>query len=563
MDLKLFDSIIFGELRPFLSENRTEDYFESKIRPKFTIPENSGQFEDQLKLVLKNHPYLFGQNEFLINLDPEKETIEIKLPKDDIFEPLFDIDTPQPFNYTTEFYFYLIKNEATRFRTHLISKIELVNNQDDAVFIIKKVITQLEFFLSNLGKEIKALPDIQSNYYVTPKNETESERIQKNTHYIFNFLLLTLVGLYYEMETLFAETFEIQFKSREHLLYNVIGKPNDSFKKLELSKNTAINYVKKNIEAQDFDVVKAYKNWAELIKYFKNDNKNHKLEQAIAAIENKLFLQTDLLKPNNYSFAELHSYKFFDDVSSQVKDICNGAINLKVYGFERLEVVDGFIDAISKQFKGHDFENESVDNSVPRNLLKWLSIQSKLYGGELSKSFSLKAEGNSINKIYHHITLTALYTDPNGEITKKNNSKSEKESNKHSSKVKSDESIYSSNSNINEESIVTNKTYSTEDNSSNEMKLLSEPEIKLILETLEKLQITKGGRYCLGDRKKSSVRAVLEIMIEKNKIPNHSIKKLCLEVSEIICADIKSLPDINRDTYPKYKNMTNSLLTIS
>lgn len=410
MDLRIFDSIIFGELRPFLSENKTEDYFESKLRPKFTIPENSDQFEDQLKIALQNHPYLYGQNEFLINLDPEKETIEIKLPKDDIFEPHFDIDTPQPFNYTTEFYFYLIKNEAARIRTQLISEIEFVNNQDDAVFIIKKVITQLEFLLSNLGKEIKALPDIQSHYNVTPKNESESERIQKNTHYIFNFLLLTLVRLYYEMETLFAETFEIQFKSKENLFYNVIGKPNDSHKKLELSKNTAINYVKKNIEAQDFDVVKAYKNWAELIKYFKNDNKNHKLERAIAAIENKLFLQTDLLKPNNYTFAELHSYKFFDDVSSQVKDICNGAINLKVYGFERLEVVDGFIDAISKQFKGHDFENESVDNSVPRNLLKWLNILAKLYGNELSKAFSQDAikDSGQMKKTYRKPTTTVL-----------------------------------------------------------------------------------------------------------------------------------------------------------
>ena len=235
MDLRIFDSIIFGELRPFFGENKNEAYFTSKLNPQFTLPDNMEQFEDQLRIALKEHPLLLDSEEYLINLNPDEKVIDITSIRDDIFEPLIDIDTPPPFNFTTEFYFYLIKNDATRVRSKLIKEINVVNNQDDAVFIIKKVITQIEFLLSNLGKEIKALPKIQSQYYETPENETEPERIQKNTHYIFNFLLLTLVRLYYEMDTLFSEIFKIQFKSKYQLLSNVVGIPDNSYKVHELS----------------------------------------------------------------------------------------------------------------------------------------------------------------------------------------------------------------------------------------------------------------------------------------------------------------------------------------
>jgi hypothetical protein len=388
MDLKIFNSIIFGEMQPFSGENRNEAYFSEKLNPKFTLPDNLEQFEDQLRLALKDHPYLYEQNEFLINLNPEKEIIEIKLFKEDIFEPLIDIDTPPPFNSTTEFYFYLIKNEATRVTSKIITEIKLVNCQDDAVFIIKKVITQIEYLLSNLGKEIKALDSDRIFYYENTDYEFEQDRIRNNTHYIYNFLLLTLVRLYFELENLFSITYDIKFRSREQLLIDVVGKPLYKGKLPELSKGIAINYAKKLINNHDFDANRAYVNWRELNEYFKNDKSNQKLEQAIAAIENKLFLHSKFIESNNYPFADLHSYNLFDDILSQTKDRCRRAIEQKDYGFERLEIVDGFIDAISKQFKGHNFENVLIDNSVPRNLFKWLGIQAKLYSSELSKSFT-------------------------------------------------------------------------------------------------------------------------------------------------------------------------------
>lgn len=388
MDLKIFDSIIFGELRPFFGENKNEAYFTSKLNPQFTLPDNMEQFEDQLRIALKEHPLLLDSEEYLINLNPDEKVIDITSIRDDIFEPLIDIDTPPPFNFTTEFYFYLIKNDATRVRLKLIKEINVVNNQNDAVFIIKKLITQIEFLLSNLGKEIKALPKIQSQYRETPENETEPERIQKNTHYIFNFLLLTLVRLYFELDKLFSEIFKINFKSKDQLLSNVVGMSNNQYKLQELSKSFAILTVKKITEEKPFDVAKAFSIWTELNMYFQNDKSNQKLEQAIAAIENKLFMQPVWLESKDYSFTDLHSYKLFDEISSRVKESCKNAINKKDYGYERLEIVNGFIDPISKHFKGHNFESELIDNSIPRNIFKWLGIQTKLYSSELSKSFT-------------------------------------------------------------------------------------------------------------------------------------------------------------------------------
>lgn len=411
MDLRIFDSIIFGELRPFFGENKNEAYFTSKLNPQFTLPDNMEQFEDQLRIALKDHPLLLDSEEYLIKLNPDEKVIEITSIRDDIFEPLIDIDIQPPFNSTTEFYYYLIKNVEARSLSKLFSEVNAVGNPIDAKFIIQKTISQIEFLLKNLSSELKAL-SVNDNYYEESKNETDSERIKKNTHYVFTILKRILIRLYYEMETQFSSSFDIAFKPQLQFYSEVVGEKHPALVVREMSKSFAIVTVKKIIEAAKFDVAKAYSIWTELNIYFQNDKSNIKLEQALAAIENKLILESNLLESKNYSFTDLHSYKLFDDISSQVKEICKKAINKKDYGFERLETVDDFIDAISKQFKGHNFENELIDNSIPRNIFKWLGIQTKLYSSELSKSFAQQVVIPQEKEVQEDRKSESLFTPP-------------------------------------------------------------------------------------------------------------------------------------------------------
>ncbi len=57
---------------------------------------------------------------------------------------------------------------------------------------------------------------------------------------------------------------------------------------------------------------------------------------------------------------------------------------------------------------------------------------------------------------------------------------------------------------------------------------LTNPEnLKFILQMLEDLQITKNGKYILGDRKKSTIRGVVEALRQEIIIPNITLEVSC------------------------------------
>ena len=48
MDLKIFNSILFGELQPYSGQNKEEKYFADKLKPSFVMPGNVEEFEEAL-----------------------------------------------------------------------------------------------------------------------------------------------------------------------------------------------------------------------------------------------------------------------------------------------------------------------------------------------------------------------------------------------------------------------------------------------------------------------------------------------------------------------------------
>ena len=71
MDLKIFNSILFGELQPYSGQNKEEKYFADKLKPSFVMPGNVDEFEEALNKALKDHPLLLEKEEYFINLKHE------------------------------------------------------------------------------------------------------------------------------------------------------------------------------------------------------------------------------------------------------------------------------------------------------------------------------------------------------------------------------------------------------------------------------------------------------------------------------------------------------------
>ena len=84
---------------------------------------------------------------------------------------------------------------------------------------------------------------------------------------------------------------------------------------------------------------------------------------------------------------------------------------------------------------------------------------------------------------------------------------------------------------------------------------LLEKDQSAIIAALNYLNITENGTYVLTEKKRSSIRAVLDTLISNSKITDYPITKLCIYVSDLIGAGLQSLPD-KGNTYNDYQAKT-------
>lgn len=89
--------------------------------------------------------------------------------------------------------------------------------------------------------------------------------------------------------------------------------------------------------------------------------------------------------------------------------------------------------------------------------------------------------------------------------------------------------------------------------------ILSEEKMNYILKLLEDLEITSNGIYILGEKKKSSIRGVVEALRKNNLIPNIGLEKLNKMIADRINLDLKSKLDVS-DTSKLYKKLALEIL---
>ena len=73
ISLSIYNSILFGELRPWLDSNRTQEVFRQKLNPAFRWEKGTPEdFEKALNEALKDHPLLMDDDEVLIEIEENK-----------------------------------------------------------------------------------------------------------------------------------------------------------------------------------------------------------------------------------------------------------------------------------------------------------------------------------------------------------------------------------------------------------------------------------------------------------------------------------------------------------
>lgn len=161
MKLKIFNSILRGDLRPWKNQ-RTEKYYHQVMTKPFFQPQNS---MDEFFAVLKK---IFSENPAL--LKDEMLTVYLQQPPGklvfNITEPLIEIDLPEPFDITSRFYCYLIKNETTRTTANLFNAITCDLDDTDRHYLINSLRSGVIDKLRDLAEIKSDLQDDQLSAYV-------------------------------------------------------------------------------------------------------------------------------------------------------------------------------------------------------------------------------------------------------------------------------------------------------------------------------------------------------------------------------------------------------------
>ena len=76
---------------------------------------------------------------------------------------------------------------------------------------------------------------------------------------------------------------------------------------------------------------------------------------------------------------------------------------------------------------------------------------------------------------------------------------------------------------------------------------------------LEDLQITENGKYILGDRKKSSIRGVVEALQDSSIIPRLNLEISCKFIADRIELDLNSKLDFS-ESVKYYKKLASEYI---
>lgn len=398
MKLKIFDSILFGSLQPFAIENQEDKKFKAILNPSLTTPSSVKEFNKALTKIFVDHPNLIESVGYNIKLSPDKNELVISNMKDKVFEPLIDLDLPPHFNATTEYYYYLIKNEATRVIRSLVKEVEAVGNEVDAKYILINCINDIEYLLRNVARELKALPNTDFPFYQPTGQESDIDRVKMNTHHVYYTLKITLIRLYFETLTTFSRLLGNIGKTEDELYMQVLGETPPKQAVNELSKKMAIRQAEIFVVEKNFTEIRINHLLNELQNYYSSNKSDKKLQAALSALENLLFIKKYTESQKQYSFEDLHSAKLSNSIFNDLKAQYRKEVEQLSFGHERFDKIEEIIDnLIEPPFNTFD-PSETLKYSIARRIMQWLNTQQDLYKANFTKKFSSRQIKSSSNK---------------------------------------------------------------------------------------------------------------------------------------------------------------------
>src|SRR5690242_917391 len=110
VDLTIYNRILFDDLRPWLDGNKAESKFQPKLTPSFKNPKaGSIAFDKAINTALRDFVNITSTDDYIFEIAEDNK--KFKTLRDEIFQPLIEVEIEPPSTHKAEFYYYLIRNE--------------------------------------------------------------------------------------------------------------------------------------------------------------------------------------------------------------------------------------------------------------------------------------------------------------------------------------------------------------------------------------------------------------------------------------------------------------------
>jgi hypothetical protein len=393
IDLSIYQSILHSDLRPWLDTNKDDNRFKAKLTPNFKTPsQTSIDFENALNKALIDYKSTLNEEDYLFDLPDDQ--LQFNGVVDEILYPLIEIRADEPTNNKTIFYYYLIKNEATRLINNLykFSFLKISESEKKNVFV--GAIKRINALLQRNEQQRKQIL----------KDETYSK--DPNNFFIIDYLELTLIRLHLEVKELFTNYVAGNVYDETGIYNTIIKKkqPTETHIKDTVGLNhfkvaTYINQPKHKKETTLEWILYTLETYT---RYFQTDttsrdeaNRKKILLENIQALENLYFLQHYKIKLENITYSKLLEAEELETIFNDTFQGCTEEIEKQHLPNKRLTTINNELQRLD--FLNYDIKIVSITflQSIPRQLQDVLIATKSYINANLSIDFSKITEPKS------------------------------------------------------------------------------------------------------------------------------------------------------------------------
>ena len=391
IDFNIYQSIIFGELRPWLNKLNEDAYKQilSKFQQKeiYTSVEN---LDNSLYRIVNNNPLISNSNTFTIEVHPTND--KSKADYSEIFEHLIYIDLPKSINNFTDYYKYIISTEAIRLVSTLNKALSFYN-KEQAKYPLLQFIEQIEQYREETEKHI---------------NNTKHQ-----TDFIFKTLYIILVKIQLEVQHLFPELISSK-KVTENDLLKYFKNCNIITSKLNYLKTKKLIKGKKFNKSEALGLIEIIR--YDYIKFNKSNNSDKKINelneeqiQSIRTLENIICIDVlDELKGNKNISTQLEQQNI-NKIKSDYQDNIISELEKTDSPAKRINLISKELNNFSFLNSNHIIENPKLELSLPRELRTWLNKIEETYKVNPNYRPSDLKEGTKIKTKLNTYELAYLF----------------------------------------------------------------------------------------------------------------------------------------------------------